>query len=319
MVCRITGSILLIVLGFGSLQAASKEPDPAEWAAQIPPAGVTWQPDLPYLAPERPERMDLFLPAEQPVGKRRPAMVIIHGGGWGGVRMRHREWNLGCTLAQAGYVCINLEYERSPSRRWPNNVLDCKNGVRFLRKHADQYHIDPNRIGVIGSSAGGHLALMVAYTTGIAELSPTTPYPGIPDGVAACVDLYGITDLANRQEVTDDGTPTGVRLTRAGLFQDSMAKDPERWRLASPISHVRASSPPTLIIHGQADALVDRDQSTSLAAALAKVGAIHELVLIPKAPHAFSLDDPKLAIRPWPLVLKFLGQHLGSRTAATTP
>lgn len=309
----VTG-ILLAIAATGSSLPAAQEPSLAEWTAQVPPAGVTWQPELPYLAPERPERLDLFLPADRPAGLRSPAMVIIHGGGWAGVRMRHREWDLGCTLAKAGYVCVNLEYERNPSRRWPQNLLDGKNGVRFLRQNAEHYQIDPARIGVIGGSAGGHLALLVAYTTGVAELTPAAPYPGVADGVAACVDLYGITDLTTRQEVAADGTPTGIRLTRAGLFQDSFDQAPERWRLASPTSHVRAGCPPTLILHGTADALVDRDQSTRLAELLAAAGVTHELHLIPKAPHAFSLDDRKLAIAPWPLVLRFLERHLGGGT-----
>src|SRR5687768_7447602 len=128
---------------------------------------------------------------------------MIHGGGWvGGDKAAAREFNIGTTLAAAGYVCASVNYKLKGDDRWPTNLFDCKNAVRFLRTRAVQYQVAPDRIGVIGGSAGGHLALMVAYTSDLPELTPTaaanTPYPGVSDGVRCVVDLYGITDPRTR-------------------------------------------------------------------------------------------------------------------------
>ena len=137
--------------------------------AVLPPApdGVVIERDVTYLAPGRKEKLDLYLPASRPKATRSPAVVIIHGGGWsGGDKASGREFNIGTTLAKAGYVCASVEYFKGAAGRWPTNLYDCKNAVRFLRAHADRYQVDVDHVGVIGGSAGGHLALMVAYTTG---------------------------------------------------------------------------------------------------------------------------------------------------------
>ena len=92
-------------------------------------------------------------------------MLIIHGGGWvGGDKGVSREFKIGTTLAKAGYVCASVNYTLERGN-WPQNLFDCKNAVRYLRKNSDNYQVDAKHIGVVGGSAGGHLALMVAYTS----------------------------------------------------------------------------------------------------------------------------------------------------------
>src|SRR6516225_9722231 len=107
-----------------------------------------------YLPPGRAEKLDLYLPSEEPKpGEKRPGIVIIHGGGWtGGDKGAKREINIGTTLAAHGYVCVSINYalasEGHPT--WPRNLHDCKCAVRWLRKNAGRYQIDPDHIGVIG-------------------------------------------------------------------------------------------------------------------------------------------------------------------------
>src|SRR4051794_6290856 len=109
--------------------------------------------DVPYLPPGRAEKLDLYLPSEDPKpGEKRPGIVIIHGGGWtGGDKGAKREINIGTTLASHGYACASINYalaaEGHPT--WPGNLQDCKRAVRWLRKNAEKYRIDPDHIGAI--------------------------------------------------------------------------------------------------------------------------------------------------------------------------
>jgi acetyl esterase/lipase len=184
--------------------------------------------------------------------------------------------------------------------------------VRFLRANAVRYQVDVDHLGVIGGSAGGHLALMVAYTFGVNVLTPDTPYPGISDKVQCCVDLYGPTDLLTRQSTEPDGTPNG-KPREAGLFPDRRGENPEKWRLASPVYHVSKDSPPTLILHGTADTTVDREQSVELDRKLTRFGVAHQLILLLGIGHTFDLQQWQRKTLPQdlrPVVVGFLDKHL---------
>lgn len=294
-------------------KAKSKTPH----AAVLPPApdGTVVERDVAYLSPGRKEKLDLYLPADRPKAARSPAVVIIHGGGWsGGDKSSSREFNIGTTLAKAGYVCASVEYLKEGAGRWPTNLYDCKNAVRFLRANAKLYQVDGDHIGVIGGSAGGHLALMVAYTSGVKGLTPEAPYPGVSDRVQACVDMYGVTDLLTRQATDTDGTPNG-KLRDAGLFSDKREESSDKWKLASPVCHVSRTCPPTLILHGLADTTVDREQSMELDRKLSEQGVERRLILIPGVGHTFDLQQWQRKPLPQdlrPVVVGFFDKHLKS-------
>ena len=272
------------------------------------PAGVTIERDLDYLGPGREEKLDLYRPEKNKSGKPMPAVVIIHGGGWvKGDKGREREFVSGTALAEAGYVAISINYELTPGKRWPNNLQDCKNAVRWLRKNAKKLDIDESKIGVIGGSAGGHLALMLAYTGDHPKLSSDSLYPGVSDKVSACIDMYGITNLMTRKVAMKDGTPTD-ELKSHRLFRESREEDPEKWKIASPVNHVSEDSPPTLIFHGTRDKVVDRDQSKELYALLQKAGVESELQMIEGAKHAWPLKTSDFDLRPE--MIRFFDKHL---------
>jgi len=285
---------------------------------ELPPApeGVTILPNLPFLESGREELLDLYLPANRTPDTESPGVVIIHGGGWrGGDKSAAREFNIGTTLAKAGYVCASVEYLKDSPDLWPKNLLDCKNGVRFLRANAALYQVDPDHIGVIGGSAGGHLALMVAYTHGVKGFTPRSPYPGVSDHVQACVNMYGIADLLSRQSTQPDGTPTG-QLRNSTLFSDAREENPDLWKSASPVSYISPATPPTLILHGMIDTTVDRDQSISLARKLKESGVEHELILLAGVGHTFDLQTWAKKPLPQdlrPVVTGFFDRHLKPR------
>lgn len=274
--------------------------------------------DVAFLAPDRKEKLDLYLPADAAPGQKRPALVWIHGGGWtGGTKSEARAKNVCLTAAGAGYVAVSIDY-RLGAGAWPTNLFDCKNAVRFLRAHAARYGVDPDRIAVAGGSAGGHLALMVALTTGKPGLEPTgeaTPYADVSSGVRCVANFYGITNILTRRETDKQGHPSEVRRTLAGAISVHRATsetDPVL-TLSSPVTHVARNSPPMLTLHGRADATVDYLQAEELHRVARERGARHELVLLDGVGHTFDLQT--WAKKPLPRDLRpeflaFLAQHL---------
>jgi len=254
-----------------------------------------------YLAPDRTEKADLYLPANSPVGARRPAVVIIHGGGWtGGDKGAAREINIGTNLALNGYVGLSINYVLASTNKdsakptWPHNLHDCMTAVRWLRKNADRLQLDPQRIGVIGGSAGGHLAAMLAVLGDKDGLDPKEPYGKFSCRVQCAVDLYGPADLSGRSHLT--------------MLGKSGADAPELYRAASPVTYVDKNDPPILIMHGTADKTVSVEQSKLFAAKLKEAGARHELVIVEGAPHTFHLQPKQADLRP--KVLGFFDLHL---------
>lgn len=257
------------------------------------PEGVKIERDVDYLTPGRVEKLDLYQPDKTAKGKKLPAVVIIHGGGWvGGKKDAQREFITGTTLAKAGYVCASVEYWKNEDKRWPTNLQDCKNAVRWLRVNAEKLNVDPDHIGVIGGSAGGHLALMVAYTPDNKEIDPNPLYPAVSDRVSACVNMYGISDLMTREKTDATGKATG-KPSHNDLFPESRETAPEKWKLTSPVTHVRKDSPPTMTLHGTADTTVDREQSKELDKVLKEAGADSTLIMVEGANHAWPLKTDK--------------------------
>lgn len=253
--------------------------------------------NIPFLGEQRKERADLYLPAVQQ-GKR-PGIVIIHGGGWvGGVRNAAREINIGTTLAKHGYVCLSIDYQlhdpNSNESCWPQNLHDCKTAVRWLRANAERLHLDTGNIGVIGGSAGGHLATLVAATQPADGLDPAGPYGDQSCAVKCVVDLYGPVDVEKRPFIK--------------ALRRSQAEAPELYRAFSVLTYLDEKDPPFLIIHGTADKTVPVSESETLAAALARHGIEHHLEIVQDAPHTFHLQPKQKDLRP--LVIGFFDKHL---------
>ena len=270
----------------------------AEPKAPVFPDDIKMELNVAFLPEGRKEKADLYLPKTFPEGKKLPAVLIIHGGGFvGGVKDAAREINIGSNLVRNGYVAMSIEYllatETKPS--WPQNLYDCKTAVRWLRANADKYHIDTAHIGVIGGSAGGHLAAMVALTGPDAGLDPKGPYGEFSCQVQCGVDLYGPNDLAVWKK---DSKMIGK------LIADALAE----YQRASPVFQATKDDPPMLIMHGTADTTVDPEQSKLLDAACAKAGIEHQLVIVEGAPHSFHLQPKQKDLRP--IVIGFFDKHL---------
>jgi acetyl esterase/lipase/cephalosporin-C deacetylase-like acetyl esterase len=265
------------------------------------PGGVRVEKNVAYLSPGRTELADLYLPPRFAANRKYPGIVIIHGGGWtGGKRDAAREINIGTTLASHGYVCMSIDYllhdPQSDRPCWPQNLRDCKTAVRWLRANSDRLHLDKDHIGVIGGSAGGHLAAMVGVTGPADGLDPAGLYADQSCGVNCVVDLYGPADF------------TGEDTKHIMALRKSRTEAPELYRAFSVVNYVDSNDPPFLILHGTADTTVPVRQSEILAETLTKYGVEHQLEIVEGAPHTFHLQPKQKDLRP--LVLAFFDKHL---------
>lgn len=241
--------------------------------------GVRVESNVDYLGEGRKEKMDLYLPTGGKPGQKFPAVLCIHGGGWvGGQKDANREKQMGDTFARAGFVTASIDYQLGSKEKgcWPQCLWDCKTAVRFLRKNADKYAINADHIVTIGGSAGGHLAMMVAFTGNNKDLDPAGPYGEFPTNVDAVVDLYGVPDVADR--------------IAAGLL-GPQAEDKDLARNASPISYLKKTNVPLLILHGTADKTVPIEWSEKLAEACKATGQPYEFVRVDGAPHTFLISS----------------------------
>jgi acetyl esterase/lipase len=266
----------------------------------IYPTCVRVEPDAAYLGPDRGERADLFWPLQMPADKHLPAVIIIHGGGFNdGDKARPREINIATNLVVNGYICLSINYRlcrRQGDVTWPQPVSDAKAAVRWLRKNAARLQLDPDRIGVIGCSAGGHLAAMLALTRPEDGFDLKEPYGEFSSAVNCAVDFYGPAKLLDYHDMR--------------MFGKTRAEAPALYAQASPVNYASAGDAPILVVHGTKDETVPLAQSEALVAALKQAGVEHEFIVVTNAPHTFNLMPPQQDLRP--VVLGFLDKYLKS-------
>ena len=243
--------------------------------------------------------MALFLPKDRvSVAERRPAVVCIHGGAWSGWRGGDGQtWDGGIFTPHARYfaargaVAVKISYrnvfqpgkDKAAFETGPglsDLIADCRSALRYLRKHADRFGIDPNRIAVIGDSAGGHLAACLGTINCFENPGSDRSISAMANLVIAC---NPITDLLDPKWIAY------VHEAPRAVEGDKPLSREERAKAISPLWNVSASSVPTLAIHGLKDGIVDPRHSSDLQQALQKAGVRSELSTIPGASHAFIL------------------------------
>lgn len=260
-------------------------PVAAQIAAQTPEAQFTIVPDVQYCTAEgKPLLMDVFIPKHRN-GVPTPAVLWIHGGGWDhGDKSGHSSAQF---LANEGFVTATLSYRLSGDSPFPAAIEDCKCAIRFLRASAPKYGIDPDRIGVAGSSAGGHLAELVATADQSAGLEGNGGWSNVSSKVQAAVSYYGVSDL------TMPFPPDTVQVI-VKFLRGTEKEKPELYRKASPIVYVSKDDPPLLLVHGENDDGVPFDQSVRMADAYRRTGPPVEFIAVKNAGHDFQHigDDP---------------------------
>lgn len=246
------------------------------------PGGVVTLPDLTYatIVGYRPLTLDLYF---KPGAEKRPLVLFIHGGSWakGTARQLAAFSDFPAVLADMaarGYVVAGVNYRLNLEARYPAQSQDIDAAIRWLRAHADQYGIDPLRVGIFGDSAGGHLSAMAAV-----DCDRSVPVEK-GDCVQAAVPWYGPYDFT----VTDrPRPPEDFKPLHDFLGCKDAADCVDEIKAASPISHVDAQDPPMLLLHGQDDAAVSVIQARVMLEKLKSVGVPAQLVEYPGANHGW--------------------------------
>lgn len=249
---------------------------------------------------DRSLQLDLYKPKN--LKEKVPGLIFIHGGGWKtGQRQDYRVYTT--WFAQQGYVVATIGYRLSKEAKFPAAVEDAKCAVRWMRKNADSLGVDPEKIVPIGGSAGGHLSMMIGYSSDDKSLEGTGGHADVPSRVAAVVDIYGPFDLE-----TSEGKSAGV--VKDFLGKQSYDEAPELWKRVSPCTYLDAGDPPTLILHGSIDEIVPISQAEMLAKRLDELKIPFRYLRLEGWPHTMDAAVP-VNIYCRHQILQFLKQHVG--------
>ncbi len=228
--------------------------------AAPPPIPFTQRANIAY-GPLNQEQGDLFLPATQE-GRLRPAILVIHGGGWIAGTRTTNAWLSGL-IANRGFVVFDIDYRLGdparPETHWPAQLVDAQLAVRWLRSNARELRIDPARIGAIGDSAGGTLAVFLGVLDHAIPGDEADLLAAEATSVTAVVDQFGIMDLG--------ALGPAAAAMEEGIF-GSRTPTAGQMDAVSPLSFVTRHSAPMLVVHGSRDAVVPVAQSERLARAL---------------------------------------------------
>ena len=309
-------SLLLCSVGGTAFAASTSQPlevHPTKKMVQFVSDVVYAQvPDRGYVS--KAMTMDVLVPCGEGLY---PAIVYINGGGFinankGGYIQQRLE------LAEHGYVVASITYRVAPASTFPAPLEDVKSAIRYLRAHADQFHIDSQHIGVMGGSAGGYLAAFAGTTSGMGQFNSGDNLEQSSD-VQAVVDLYGVSDLT---AIGADYGPDVQKLHRSPAATEALwingspvfgGKDggidanPKGAAAANPMSYISDKTPPFLLMHGDADTVVSPSQTEILHAALAKQNIEAQRYVVKGAGHGGPLwIQPEIM----KLIIDFFDAHL---------
>lgn len=246
------------------------------------------------------QRLDLYLPPDGNA-TRHPLLVWIHGGGWAGGSKRD------CPakgLLAHGFVVASVEYRFSQDAIFPAQIEDCKSAIRWLRAHAAEYGIDPEKVAVWGASAGGHLVALLG-TTGGSKLFDKGANLEQSSRVQCVIDFFGPTDFLHYGENSENFQQTNNLVAK--LIGGPIAQHQEAAKLASPLYFVSKDSAPFLIMQGDSDNLVPLQQSQVLHAALDKAGVENTLKVLPGSGHGGAAFGSPESLK---LMADFVARHL---------
>lgn len=284
-------------------QARGDSPAPAGT-----PAGTRFHPDISYVENGHPrQKLDLYLP---PPDERRqrplPLVIWIHGGAfWAGDKGgRFRA----LPLLKEGFAVASINYRLSQHALFPEPVKDCKAAVRWLRAHAAEFGLDPNRFGAWGESAGAYMAVMIGVTGGL-EPFGDTPDEAVSSRIQCVVDFYSPTDFSLMDEQDahlpgnyDHNAPDSPE---SKLIGGPVQEHPGKVRAANPITYVTRDDPPMLLVHGDRDATVPYGQSVLLETALKNAGTPFIFRTVKGAGHGDGFGEDE-----YRATLEFLQTHL---------
>jgi len=255
--------------------------------------------------------LDLYLPAARsgPV----PVVVFTRGSGWLADNGRENAQDLAAVLGPEGYAVAGVAVRSSDQTQFPGQLHDIKAAIRWLRRHGHEYGIDSERIGIVGTSSGGWVAVMAAVTGDVPELEGQEGESGVSSAVQAAIAFYPPTDFSSMdawavRRCDPDAEPlasarsnfchSSAGSPESRLLGCTVAECPERAAAASPLRYLSAADPPIMIIHGEHDAIVPHQQGEWLYQALNKACLDAVFISLPLAGHGNwdqIMTDPAFA------------------------
>ena len=266
--------VLLSFISFSFLKAQEKEDSVKTFKAAVLPVGYTSQLDVVYTSGSKwQQKLDLYLPAKS--GKPSPAIINIHGGGWNHGTKESQSSGFS-NFFKNGFAVANVEYRMIPEAEAPAAIEDIRCALIYLIKNASELNIDPNKIVIMGGSAGGHLALL-AGLMGNNHLFDTNCKGVEKVKVAAIIDKYGIADMDSFTNITKYKSAIkwlGKNSTNQAFINS-----------VSPVTYLNKKSPPVFIVHGDGDPIVPYSQSVGLHKKLEEAGVQTEFITVPGGLH----------------------------------
>lgn len=270
------------------------------------PDGVTIQRDLDYVGSKNPRQMlDLIQPKEKGE-KPLPLIVFVHGGAWKSGSKDRGVSQLAPFVKSGEFVGATINYRLTSEARWPAQIHDCKAAIRFLRGKAKEFGIDPTKIAVWGTSAGGHLVSMLGTSGGVKELEGDLGiYDDQSSRVTCVVNYFGPSNFLTMVEQKSSVDRSAKKKYPEALLIGGPVQDLEKAaRQASPVTWVSKNDPPFLTVHGTKDLVVPFAQGKEIHQKLTKAGLDSRFLPVEGAGHGFK--DPKVD----KALKSFLDQHL---------
>ena len=270
------GTLLVALMG-STLNAAPQVPD-----------SVIWEEGIEYSNPEG-AHLQLNMARPKTGAGPFPAVLCIHGGGFRAGK-RDSYDGLCVTLAERGYVAVTITYRLAPQHKFPAAVHDSKAAVRWLRANAAKYHGNPDRIGVTGGSAGGHLAQFLGVTANVPQFEGNGGNADQPSHVACVVNVYGPSDFTKSY-----GKSVDAHEVLPPWFGGNLETHRNLHIQGSPLYWVTPNAAPTLCIHGTEDKYVAHEQAVWIVDKMKAATVDAELLTLEGAGHGFKGADAEKA------------------------
>jgi len=276
-------AVLILTASIATLAQANENSQRKTRGPNVPD-GTRILRDIAYI-PDGHERqkLDLYLPRQDEGDGPLPLIIWVHGGAW---RAGSKGNCRSVRFLKQGYAAASVNYRLSQHAIFPAQIEDCKAAIRFIRANAGEYNIDPNRIGLWGSSAGGHLVALLG-TTGDVKQFDKGPNMHVSSRVQAVCDFFGPTDLTKMSDFESSMDHDAPGSPESQLIGGPVQENKEACMRANPITYVSKDDPPFLICHGDKDMLVPHNQSVLLNAALIKAGVNVKFHTVKGGGHGF--------------------------------
>jgi acetyl esterase/lipase len=267
--------------------------------------------DISYGPGGRDNLLDIWRRHDMAPGRRAPVLIQVPGGAWAVNGKRGQAYTLMTRMAELGWICVSIDYSKSPRSTFPAHLIDVKRAIAWVRENIADYGGDPDFIAITGGSAGGHLASLAALTP-----NDPTFQPGFEDAdttVQAAVPYYGVYDFTNAEIMHELMLPFLEQFVMRARY----AEKPERFDAASPISYVHNQAPPFFVLHGEKDELVPCSQARTFCAAMRDAGApTVAYAELANAHHAFDILSTVRSRLAANAVADFLGIVYGQRESS---